>query len=105
MQDVGDIDFGSADDANVPVDVWLKEESDNIDVRDAGGWRLSAANYCPRKDNVYEGAYEVWGTREELVEVIKTKILPLYQTATDILQMMCQGTADHLYYWSKPNES
>jgi len=63
----GECSLSRIDDANIPVDIWLtnaqkkaedNEETLDPDIRDAGGWTLTAANYCPRKGRACEDAQE-----------------------------------------------
>jgi len=101
IKEKGEIPFGEADETNIPVDVWLTEtENDETGAKD-GTWTLRAANYMPRRGAVVGGSYEaVSDKREELVELIKQHVLPLYETAVKKLQTICEGGAqDHLYYW------
>jgi len=111
--DNGEWSLGGIDDANIPMDIWLSNEQKRADdngrkvdpdIGDAGGWKLTAANYCPRKGVAHSEAYEVYGTHEELVEIIRTKFMPLYQTALNVLEGICQGTKTHLYYWNNNND-
>ena len=99
IKEKGEIPFGEADGSSIPVDVWLTEtENDKTREKD-GTWTLRAANYIPRK-GVVEGSYEaVSDKREELVELIKRHVLPLYETAVKKLRAICEDGADNLYYW------
>jgi len=126
MRDLGECSFDSADDSNIPVDIWLtkaepedvEDDIDDFEEEDAreGGlydeseahkpdpsdlWTLKAANYCPRKGEAYGGAFRAVGTREELTLIIKTRIIPLYQTALKVLEGMVAGTEENLYYWQE----
>lgn len=87
--------FDSADDANVPVDVWLMAPEAGEDE-----WELRAANYMPRKDRVQPEAYITRSTsKEELQSIVRDKILPLYRIAVAKLEAITTGDDDHLYYW------
>lgn len=60
----GECSLDSIDNANIPVDIWLtnaKKKAEDSgekldpDIRDAGGWTLTAGNYCPRKGRALRG--------------------------------------------------
>ena len=122
IENVGELEIQGCDDANIPVDVWLHSPQDNKDneVEYNGKndnpedlWLLTASNYMPRKGRLGEDqCYKVWGTKEELRELIKKHILPLYETAVKYLQGMIAGTTyengkpvfDGLYYWQLPKD-
>lgn len=92
--DLGDVPVDAADDADVPMDIWLKEED--------GAWVLTAGNYMPRKGRVSEDAYKaIAPQRETLVNLIHQHWLPLYCRAVEILTEMKPGRygAASLYYW------
>jgi len=113
IHSVGDLDITDAGDANVPVDIWIHElEAECADelpwtkrVGDAVHCKfcLAANNYMPRKASCEgELAYLVFAdTREELVELIKEHIIPLYENALSILNEMCNGSKSYLYYWKR----
>ncbi len=112
IENTGNINIEEADDANIPVDIWLKPYADTeIDQfpiyegeQDTTNlWCLCANNYMPRKARLSgEGAYIVWGTKEELQEIIRKYIIPLYQVALKILKGISNGNGfTHLYYWSE----
>ena len=101
---LGELQFDDADNANIPVDIWLVPVTEDDSI--PGGLNfepkfvLRAANYCPRKCNVYDSAYEVYAdNREELVNLLNKHVIPLYKTALNILNEMADGTNDGLYYW------
>ena len=110
-EDLGEIPIEGANDANIPVDIWLKkikEDDDEGDRQHAGMWRLTADNYMPRKSRLSgEGSYKaIAEERETLVELIHKHWLPLYKTAVEILtEMKPNETHDNgtacLYYWEK----
>lgn len=93
-----DFDF---DDANVPVDIWLTDLSDESEhYKDGYRYLLKASAYMPRKDSVYAGAFEVISdNKEELQLIVKNEILPLYDSARNILLDIIAGKTDFLYYW------
>jgi hypothetical protein len=96
IQELADrMSFDSADDANIPVDIWLHAPDE-----ECPSWRLLAANYMPRKGCLHPHGYEVRAdNREELNAIVRDKILPLYRVATAQLEAIANGEADHLYYW------
>jgi len=102
MYDAGDCSFDSADDANIPVDVWLSLTEDDDSFKNEGKWRLHASNYMPRRARVDDSAYCVYSdNKEELDAIIREKILPLYKRAMNLLEGMCSSTeGGSLYYWS-----
>jgi hypothetical protein len=110
-ENLGENAIESANDANIPVDIWLKkikEDDEEGDGKHAGMWRLTANNYMPRKARLSgENSYKVIAKdRDVLVKLIHKYWLPLYQIAVEILtemkpsQIHDNGTAC-LYYWEK----
>lgn len=105
-EDQGDISIEGADDANVPVDIWLTQIADDAEDEDRGRrgwWRLRANNYMPRKGYLGgEHSYlAISKDREVLAALVRVHWLPLYQTAVKVLTEMKpneEGTAC-LYYW------
>ena len=119
IENVGELEIESANDANIPVDIWLypyKEAIENGCEYDGEQntenlWVLSANNYMPRKAGLGgDGSYVIWGTVEELRELIRKHILPLYEVAVEYLKGMIEGRVnqegkqiyDGLYYWELP---
>lgn len=107
-KNVSDLSIEGANDANVPVDIWIKQVTkDNKDEYlyvQVGSWVLNASNYMPRRARLSEGGdgYLVEAdTREELVELLKKHVLPLYKNALAKLEGMITGTCTHLYYWDE----
>lgn len=101
VEDKGEIPFDKADEANIPVNIWLLEEKDDDDDNKTGRWELTASNYTPRKGVLYEGVYKATAdSRDELADLIREHIIPLYETAVKKLQAVCEGGAKGLYYWS-----
>lgn len=91
MEDV--MGFNHADDANVPVDIWLMP-------RDDGKWILYASCYQPRRMQVLEHAFEfVADTRAECVKVLQEHVIPMYVLALNELHRIAAGATNHLYYW------
>lgn len=93
IEERGECSFSGADDANIPVDIWLCNED--------GAWKLTASNYMPRKGRIATEVYEATApTREELAILVRERIVPLYRNALAALQAIGDGTLDHLYYWT-----
>lgn len=101
VQESGECEFTGADDANIPVGIWLREINlDEENVPEDHKWILYAENFMPRKDRVSDSGYRATApTREALVEVVRRYIVPLYENALANLQAMINGTKDCLYYW------
>ena len=100
LEEKGSRAFRDADELNVPVSILLIEnEDDETGVMD-DRWRLIAANYMPLKGFVKEDLFDtVADNREELVEIIREHVIPLYQTALKKLQAICEGKTDCLLEW------
>jgi hypothetical protein len=118
IEETGELRIADANDANVPVDIWLRSPGkwklegcfDYDGEQDTSNlWLLTANNYMPRKarlGNPVKWCYEVWGTEAELRELVKKHVLPLYVAAVEVLQGIADGKEnhDHLYYWELPKE-
>jgi len=103
--DLGEVSVDQADDANIPVNIWITRESDEDEnyIKD-GKWELRAENYMPRKGRISgESSYKVVAAdRQVLVDLVHKHWLPLYQTAVRVLTELKQdkeGIAG-LYYWT-----
>ena len=103
-EDIGKIPIEDADDANVPVDIWLTKRNEN-DEEHPGKWQLRANNYMPRKACLGgERSYcAISDDREVLAALVRKHWLPLYQIAVEILTEMRPNKDDNarLYYWQK----
>ena len=101
-EDLGECSITNADDANIPVDIWLKPEKDDED-KPTGKWILKASNYMPRKGRLSgeEGYKAVASDRQVLVDLVHKHWLPLYQTAVKVLTELKQDERgiSYLYYW------
>jgi hypothetical protein len=94
VEEDSDRSFTDVDYDNVPVNIWLTEEN--------GIWTLIASNYMPRLDRVGQETYKATSSnKEELVEIIKKRIIPLYEIALKKLNAICEGKAEDLYYWKE----
>ena len=68
------------DETAIPVDIWIKQA--DSEGPDAGKWVLTASCYLPRKSFVTSNYFEVVAdTAEELRNIVRTNVLPLYQVA------------------------
>lgn len=89
------MEFRHADDANIPIDIWLTPPNEDCDK-----WTLRAANYMPRRGYMLPEAYkQTADTREELELLVKTYVLPLYEVALSEIKKIISGESNHLYYW------
>jgi hypothetical protein len=114
MKNTGEMSFENADDANVPVDIWLtevdqtddecyKQDENGFDTTESYKFKLRASNYMPRKCRIAEDTYCVYAdTREELAAILKKNVVPLYANAAKKIEAMMAGAGDNLYYWSSP---
>jgi hypothetical protein len=101
LESRGGMEPSEFDGANVPVDIWMDELTED-DERYKEGFRfqLRARNYMPRKGYVEENACDILSdNRKELEELIKSYFIPLYQTAFNKLHKIISGEANCLYYW------
>jgi len=111
IESLGELEF-PADDANIPVNIFIEEvdakgcalpeETTITDFEVTGQkyWRLTADNFMPRRTTINQDAYQyVATTREELNDLVKREILPLYQVALDLVKDMSEGKQNLLYYW------
>lgn len=102
IESAGSVSIAGADSSNIPVHIRISPVSDNPNYK----WVLQASNYCPRKSCVYEDVYEIFSDSEdELRNLIREKILPLYMNAVTILLDMINGDGKELYYWDPIDKS
>lgn len=101
IEDIGQIPFDAFDDANVPVDIWLTEiDEDKESFAEGYRYELKAGCYMPRRGRVEETALNIIAsTREELAEIVKKHLLPLYETAVVKINKIISGEEEDLYYW------
>lgn len=91
--------FEECDDANVPVDIWLRAPDE-----DCRKFVLHAGNYMPRKGVVTDHAYhQEFDTRDEAVACLKKYVLPMYETALLAIHEIAAGARECLYYWDRPD--
>jgi len=92
-------------DANIPVDIWIKQRKEDSDWPNEAHdkkWNLHANNYMPRRGCCGGGdrCYDIYAdTRKELEDIIKNQFLPLYVNAVNILNTMINNKKNNLYYW------
>jgi len=99
FENTGDKDIESANDANVPVNIFITRADENVSHK----WELSADNFMPCKNRAADGAYCVEAdTKKELLKLVKQYILPLYQIAIRNIEAMIEGSEDGFYYWTEP---
>ena len=107
-EDKGEISINEADDANIPVDIWLTRKTDeNGDTIEDGDWDLKASNYMPRKCRVTEEAYLATSKDRKVLEgLVRTHWLPLYQAAVKVLTEFRPNKdgISRLYYWNDSKE-
>jgi hypothetical protein len=116
IENRGELEIRNADDANVPVDIWVSQINndsfnngygDKISQDDIGKWELHANNYMPRRASLAEDCdayFIVADTKEEIAELIEKYILPLYRVAIEVLTDMAATGKGHLYYWENQNK-
>lgn len=102
IEQTGECEIDEADNANIPVNIFLREVEDDDEEANGKKWQLVADNFMPRKGRCSGSAYNVYAdTKEELQELVKRHVLPLYQNAIRLLEGIINGTNDGLYYWTE----
>lgn len=87
IEQTGDIPAEQADDANVPVSIFISE--------DEGKWSCTADNYMPRKGYVAQSQYSFTAPDKETCQaVVRAFWVPIYKTAVKKLE-----ETGELYYW------
>lgn len=96
VEEVGQCKFKSADDANIPVNIFLTEEKDE---NGNSFWKLTGDLFMPRK-GFMEGAFEARSNDPaELRALVQGHVLPLYKTALGKLVALISGDTNSFYYW------
>ncbi len=91
VEDAGESPISKVDEANIPVNVVISEP-DQFNSK----WILLADNFKPCNSNVEIEIYEVRAdSREKLLAVIHSLIVPLYRNAVAQLEQHGQ-----LFFWS-----
>lgn len=109
LHNVGEMALNNFNDANIPVDIWIEELNEETDDGESDEkykagyrFRLHCGNYMPRKGRVEECAADVYTKdKESLQNAVKKYILPLYQTALNIVTKMANECKGSLYYWEE----
>lgn len=112
---LGEEELSGCDDANIPCNIFITEVTED-DLEDLMGelqgrddvpegwkpkWKLTADNFMPRK-GLWDGANKyVADTKEELTDLVKEHVLPMYKIAFDAITAMSEGKRDSFYYWTK----
>ena len=90
VRDRGEWSISKVDEANIPVNIVISEPDDY-----STSWLLLADNFKPCNSIVDIEIYEVEAdTKEDLMAVVRTLIVPLYRYAVD--QLEAHG---HLFFW------
>ena len=100
IENSGELSIDLADDANVPVNIFISEvEEGDYHEDDQPEWAthvLNADNFMPRKERVAHGTYLVFAdNEEELRALVQKHVVPLYEQALERLK-----THSTLYYWT-----
>ena len=95
IERIGDGYLHLANEANIPINIYIENPNGNPD----GIYKLTADNYMPRRGTISSGHYEYHSTdKNELLILIKTHIIPLYETALKQLNKIVNSEVDMLYY-------
>ena len=93
IEDEGLLEIKHANDANIPVNIFLKKRED-------GKYELLADNFMPRRCTAQSDCYHaISDSLKDLQELIKKHVLPLYQTALMKVSYMAEKGEGSLYYW------
>lgn len=106
VEDVGELNFDSANSENVPVNIFFGPEVDKYGEETGSGYfRLKAGNFMPRSGQSVDTAFEVRSKNQEaLKKIVAEKIVPLYEAALARAKGIFDGTSDTLYYWDQPKK-
>jgi len=105
---VGDGFDGEYDDANIPVNLFIIKVTEDTKLPKAmpdAKFYLSFGNFMPRKglDDESDNKYFA-RTKEALQHLIKTKVLPYYESALKGVKKMAEGKVDSFYYWEQEED-
>jgi hypothetical protein len=103
-EDLGECEVTSANDANIPVSIWISPEEDDEGEPIKESYRLRASLYMPRKGHVVEDAFRARSSdRKVLEDLVRVYWLPLYQMAVKVLTEMKpdEDGVSSLYYWNE----
>ena len=85
----GEMEPDAMNEMNVPVVCFIYEPE-----KEGDPWRWSAVNFMPRKEYCGSSWHIEADTKEELMEWIRAKVVPLYEIATNNLREFGKN-----YYW------
>ena len=89
-KNTGELPIEGCNSANIPVNCFV-----NPPDNESEKWRWVADNFMPREGYVSESAYQIKAdSKEELIQVVKRYVSPLYQVAFNNLE-----TTGKNYYW------
>ncbi len=121
IKSIGQEELGEHDDANIPCNIFITaidendieevdenwggdEESDGPAPSSWAKWKLHADNFMPRK-GLADGVYTyVASTKEELMELVKEKVLPSYIIAVKAVTELSEGKRDSFHYWTEKDD-
>lgn len=89
IRSIGEMDPDAMNEMNVPVICFLIEPE-----KEGEPWVWTARNFMPRKEYCGSSWYIEADTKEELLEWIREKVVPLYEVATNNLREFGKN-----YYW------
>ena len=101
IEEYGEMTFADFDEANIPVNIFFSQiDEDDEEYENGFRWRILAENFMPRKQTIVGYAAEALSdNKEELQELIKKYVVPLYESALRKLKGMVSGDCDNFYYW------
>lgn len=91
IRDTGEMSIESCDDANIPVVCFMNKPD-----RENGMWSWTAVNFMPRKERCGASYKLEADTKEEIMEVLRKHVIPLYQVAFENMR-----DTGYNYYWMK----
>ena len=89
IRSTGQMSPDAMNEMNVPVVCFF-----NAPEKDGDPWTWSARNFMPRKEFCGSSWHIEADTKEELLEWIRAKVVPLYEIATNNLREFGKN-----YYW------
>ena len=89
IRNVGEMEMDAMDDMNIPVCCFLCEPEG-----EGRPWTWHARNFMPRKEYCGSSWSLEADTKEELIEFVNQRVVPLYEAALNNLKQLGQN-----YYW------
>lgn len=89
IRSTGEMGPDDMNEMNVPVVCFIHEPDE-----DSSLWRWTAVNFMPRKGYCGSSWHIESDTKEELLEWVREKVVPLYEAATNNLREFGKN-----YYW------